>query len=183
MGKLKTISRWGFVIEDQYMMSKRNNGIILKQEGLNDKLTNRDHMVMLSIFHFMIGNTDWQVTRLHNLRLLRINDISEPAPYVIPYDFDYTGMVNASYAIPSPVLGIETLRERLYWGKCYTKEELEKAVDVFKEKKDQIFSLYENFDFFTKTSRNEALEYLKSFYKIIEDEKQWKYYFMDKCKG
>ena len=183
MGKMKTVSRWGFVIEDQYMMAKRNNGIIMKQEGLNDKLTNRDHMVMLSIFHFMIGNTDWQVARLHNLRLLRISDISESAPYVIPYDFDYTGMVNASYAIPSPVLGIETLRERLYWGKCYTKEELEKAIDGFKEKKDEIFSLYENFDLFSKTSKNEALDYLKSFYKIIENEKQWTYYFMDKCKG
>lgn len=180
--KMKTVTRWGFVIEDQYMMAKRLDGIIIKKEGLNDKVTNRDHMIMLSIFHFMIGNTDWQVARIHNLKLLRINDVSETAPYVIPYDFDYTGMVNASYAVPSPVLGIETLRERLFWGKCYTEEELENAIQVFIDKKEEIFKLYEDFELFSKISRNEALDYLNSFYKIIENKKQWKYHFMENCK-
>lgn len=101
--KIKTVTRYGFVIEDQYMVAKRLDGVIVKSMRLKDQSTNREHMVMLSIFHFLEENTDWQVARLHNLKLLRINKITETAPYVIPYDFDYTGMVNASYAIPSPI--------------------------------------------------------------------------------
>ena len=181
--KVKTVTRYGFVIEDQYMMAKRLNGIIIKKEGIRDQATNRQHMVMLSIFHFMEGNTDWQIARLHNLKLLRLNKVSESAPYVIPYDFDYTGMVNASYAIPSPILGIETLRERLFWGKCYSEEELQVAIEKFIQKKEAIYDLYQNFELFDKSSLKQAINYLDSFYKIIEDEKKWNYYFIKKCRN
>ena len=180
--KVKTVTRYGFVIEDQYMMSKRLDGMIIKNEGIRDKATNRGHIVMLSIFHFMMGNTDWQIARLHNLKLVKLNEITETAPYVIPYDFDHTGMVNASYSIPSPILGIETLRERLYWGKCYSEPELQTAIDQFILKKEAIYNLYQNFDLYDKGSKKGAMDYLDSFYKIIEDEKRWKYYFITKCR-
>ena len=180
--KVKTVTRYGFVIEDQYMMAKRLDGIIIKTNGLRDQSTSMPHIVMLSIFHFMIGNTDWQVARIHNLKLLKLNKITETAPYVIPYDFDYTGMVNASYAIPSPILGIETLRERLFWGKCYSEADLKTVIGIFMEKKEDIYDLYQSFELFDKNSLNQAVNYLDSFYKIIEDEKKWRYYFIDKCK-
>ncbi len=181
--KMKTVMRYGFVIEDQYMMAKRLDGVIVKSMGLKDQSTNREHMVMLSIFNFLEGNTDWQVARLHNLKLLRINKITETAPYVIPYDFDYTGMVNASYAIPSPILGIETLRERLYWGKCYPIDDIQKAINKFIDRKEAIYELYQNFELFDKSSLKQSIDYLDSFYTIIENEKKWTYYFIDKCRN
>ena len=181
--KVKTVTFYGFVIEDQYMMAKRLDGMIIKKEGIRDQSTNKEHIIMLSIFHFMIGNTDWQVPRLQNLKLLKLNEIIETTPYVIPYDFDHTGMVNASYSIPSPILGIESLRERLYWGKCYSEAELQAAIDKFINKKEAIYNLYENFGLFNKSSLREATDYLDSFYKIIEDEKKWKYYFINKCRN
>ncbi|MCG8311309.1 MAG: hypothetical protein MI975_28230 [Cytophagales bacterium] len=180
--KMKTVTRYGFVIEDQHMMAKRLDGVIIKKTGIRDQSTSRAHIVMLSIFHFMIGNTDWQVPRLHNLKLLKLNEIAETAPYVIPYDFDYTGMVDASYAIPSPILGIETLRERLYWGKCYSEQDLSIAINKFLEKKDAIYELYQDFDLFDKGSLKSSIDYLDSFYKIIEDEKKWKHYFVNNCR-
>ena len=180
--KVKTVTRYGFVIEDQYMMAKRLDGIIIKREGIRDQSTNKEHIIMLSIFQFMIGNTDWQVPRLHNLKLLKLNTVTETTPYVIPYDFDHTGMVDAAYSVPSPILGIETLRERLYWGKCYTEGELQLAINQFLNNKDAIYNLYQNFELFDKSSRNSSIEYLDSFYKIIENEKSWKYWFMDKCR-
>ena len=180
--KIKTVTRYGFVIEDQYMMAKRLNGFIINKTGIRDQSTNRAHIVMLSIFQFMMGNTDWQVPRLHNLKLLRLNVVSEPAPFVIPYDFDYTGMVDASYAVPSPILGIESVRERLYWGKCYSEEDLKNSVDKFLSKKESIYELYRDFDLFNKSSLQSSIDYLNSFYKIVEDEKKWKYHFINNCR-
>ncbi len=180
--KVKTTTNYGFVIEDQYMLANRLGGMMVKREGIRDNATNREQMVMLSIFQFMIGNTDWQVARLHNLKMLKINQITEPTPYVIPYDFDYTGMVNAAYAIPSPVLGIDNLRERLFWGKCFTEAELKMAIDQFFEKKEVLYDLYNNFEFFDKVSRKESIDFLNSFYDIIGDKKRWEYYFMKTCK-
>ncbi len=143
--KVKTVMRYGFVIEDQYMMADRLDGVIIKKEGIRDQSTNREQMVMLSIFHFMMGNTDWTVPRIHNLKLVKLNKITETAPYVIPYDFDYTGMVNASYAIPAPILGIQSVRERLYWGKCYSEAELQIAINNFIRHKEALYDLYQNF--------------------------------------
>jgi len=180
--KMKSVTQYGFVIEDQKIMADRLDGMIIKRTGLKDQVTNTEQIIMLSIFQFMMGNTDWQVAGLQNLKLLKINDFNEPAPYAIPYDFDYTGMVNASYAIPADILGIQNIRERLYWGKCYPQEDILVAIEKFNEKKEDIYQLYQNFVFFDKASLNYSISYLDSFYKIIENEKQWKHYFEDKCR-
>lgn len=181
--KVKTVTRYGFIIEDQYMMADRLDGVIIKKTGIRDQSTNREHIIMLSIFHFMMGNTDWTVPLIHNLKLLKLNNITETAPYVVPYDFDYTGMVDASYAIPAPILGIKSVRERLYWGKCYSEAELQIAISKFIRQKGTLYDLYQNFELFNKASLNYSINYLESFYKIIEDDKKWKYYFIKKCRN
>jgi len=180
--KMKTVTRYGFMIEDQYMLASRLEGVIVKKEGIRDQSTQRETMVMMSIFMYMIGNTDWNLPTLHNMKLLKLNDLTETAPYAIPYDFDYTGMVNADYAVPSPILGIETLRQRLFWGKCYSEAELSTGVKAFLAKKQELYSLYQDFSYFDKASLNESISFLDSFYKIIEDEKRWKQVFMKECK-
>ena len=179
--KMKPIIRYGFVIEDADFLAKRFNGFVLKSKGLADKATNLDQIVLLSLFEYMIGNFDWQVSAQQNLKLIKLFDINEPAPYVIPYDFDYSGLVNASYAIPSEKLGIESVLERLYFGKCYTEDELEKAIAIFLDRKEEIFALYYNFPLLNKASIKHSINYLESFYKIIENEKSWKYQFITKC--
>ncbi len=167
----KPVVQYGFVIEDQQIMADRLNALIIKKIVLLDQITNTEQIVMLSIFQFMIGNTDWQVAGLHNIKLLKIKEITEPMPYVIPYDFEFTGMVNASYAIPQPDLGIINIRERLYWGKCYLAEDLMAAIGKFIERKAAIYQLYRDFNLLDKESLNQSISYLNSFYKIIENEK------------
>lgn len=181
-GKFEAVTRYGFVVEDEYMMVRRLNGMILKSEGIQEQATNKKQIVMLSIFQFMIGNTDWQVDRLQNVNILKINEASEVTPYVIPFDFDYSGMVNASYATPSPVLGIKSFRERIYLGKCYTEEELKNTIGYFIQKRETIYTLYNQFEPFDESSLNQSIDFLDSFYKIIQDEKSWKNYFVSNCK-
>jgi hypothetical protein len=180
-GKLKPVTQYGFVLEEQKMMAQRLDGMIIKRKHIRDQACNLDEVIMVSIFQFMIGNTDWQIANLQNMRLVKLNDAAEPKPYAIPYDFDYTGMVNASYAIPSEILGIETIKERLYWGKCYPEEDIAAAIARFYNNKDAIYQLYQNFALFDKGSLKFSLAYLDSFYRIIEDEKRWKRYFIKNC--
>jgi hypothetical protein len=181
-GKAETVTRWGFVLENQYQMASRLEGVMVKSERIDEKNTNRQQMVMLAIFQFMIGNTDWQVSKLHNIYLLKLLTDTKAEPYAIPFDFDYTGMVNAAYATPSPVLGIESFRERLFWGKCYSRQELQNAIDVFIEKKEALYELYRNFEQFDETSLNESITFLDSFYDIIEDASKWENFFVDNCR-
>ena len=180
-GKMKPVTQYGFVIEEDKVMAERLGGMIIKRKHIRDQACDLDEVIMLSIFQFMVGNTDWQIANLQNMRLVMLNDAMEPKPYAIPYDFDYTGMVNASYAIPAEVLEIENVRERLYWGKCYEEADIAAAIDRFYKNKEAIYQLYQNFTLLDKGSLKYSLTYLDSFYKIIEDEKRWKRYFIDRC--
>ena len=179
--KMKPIKRYGFVIEDQHMLARRKNGIIIKSKGLKDEVTERQQMVLISVFQYMIGNTDWQVAALQNLKLLKLMQYDKPEPYVIPYDFDYTGLVNASYAIPSDKLPIDKITERLYWGSCYTEAEFREAIDVFQAKKEAIYKQYEEFPYFTEYSLKYSKHYLDGFYKIINDQRSWQAQFRAGC--
>lgn len=179
--KMKPIQRFGFVIEDQHLLARRKNGIIIKPSGLKDEVTQRDQMVLVSVFQYMIGNTDWQVAARQNLKLVKLLDFKEPNPYVVPYDFDYTGMVNAVYAVPADVLGIDKITERIYWGQCYTREEFKKAIDQHLDRKEEIYALYNEFEYFDNNSRSQSINYLNSFYKIIENDKSWQLIFMKGC--
>lgn len=181
-GKAETVTRWGFVLEDQYDMASRLDGVMVKSERVDEKNTNRQQMVMLAIFQFMIGNTDWQVSKLHNIYLVKLLADTKAEPYPVAFDFDYTGMVNAAYATPSPVLGIESFRERLFLGKCYSKQELQNSINVFIDKKEALYQLYQNFEQFDEVSLNESISFLNSFYDIIEDESKWEQFFIDNCR-
>ena len=130
----------------------------------------------------MIGNTDWQLENLQNLVLLKINDPHQPEPYPIPYDFDFTGLVDAHYAIPAPVLELSSIRERKYWGRCYSEEELRETFAYFLDKKDEIYALFLNNELLNKNSQNWCRSYLDSFYAIAGNERTWKRNFMENCR-
>ena len=90
-------------------------------------------------------------------------------PYVVPYDFDYAGFVNAPYAIPNEGLGITSVTQRLYRGFARTMDELKANLNIFKEKKDTIMSYLTNFPLLNVKDKRDMTRYLEEFYEIIDD--------------
>ncbi len=80
-------------------MARRNGCEILEVERIPQERTNRHKINVLSVFQYMIGNTDWSVRALHNVVLLKEDPTA--LPIVVPYDFDWCGLVNAPYAVPA----------------------------------------------------------------------------------
>ncbi|HET7002328.1 MAG TPA: hypothetical protein VFI33_13495, partial [Puia sp.] len=105
--KQKTINEYGFLLEDLKDVAARNNCTEWKRNKLNTEQTDRRQMTMVAIFEYMIGNTDWAVTVDHNTRLILSKDDTMSKPFVVPYDFDYSGLVNTYYSIPDEKLEIE----------------------------------------------------------------------------
>ena len=128
-----------------------------------------------ALFQFMVGNTDWS-TKLapddsdccHNGRVL-----SPPGEslgwMVVPYDFDQSGIVNPRYAAPAPQLGISTVRQRLYRGRCIHNDHLDGVIRLFTERRAELEEAL-----FPDGIRNvrSAAGYIASFYRIINDAKQ-----------
>jgi len=128
-----------------------------------------------ALFQFMVGNTDWSVKMApedsdccHNGRVL-----SPPGEslgwMVVPYDFDQSGIVNPRYAAPAPQLGISTVRQRLYRGRCIHNDQLDGVIGLFNERRAELEEAL-----FPDGIRNvkSAAGYIASFYRTINDAKQ-----------
>jgi len=100
-----TFTRFAFLIEDDSRMAARNGGRIhdWKSGQLDPRLLEKDHAILVDIFQFMIGNTDWSGVQMHNMELFRYPN---GRPSTVPYDFDFSGIVDARYAVPDPILPI-----------------------------------------------------------------------------
>jgi hypothetical protein len=112
----RTVARYGIFLEDDDEMARRNGGKILPMVGGGLDEMDPAQLDLVTLFQYLIGNTDWSVIMIHNIRLIQV----EGSPYFVPvaYDFDWSGVVNATYARPDPKLGTRHVRERVYRGAC-----------------------------------------------------------------
>jgi len=171
-----------FLIESDKALAKRNNCSELKNTRSHSEYTDRYQMTIVAIFQYMIGNTDFGVSANHNIILIQPAKDSTARPIVVPYDFDYAGIVDAYYAVPNEGLEIENVRQRLYRGYPRTQEELNEALAIFKKQKEKIYSLVNNFELLTEKNRKNIIEYLDDFYKTINNSSQVKNIFIEQAR-
>ncbi len=181
-GKFKPNTRFAFIIEEAKSLAARHHAVLYDKQMLSPKRTQWQHMILVDLFQYMIGNTDWSVPGLHNIKLIKIQDLNEPSPYAIPYDFDYTGLVNTIYAVPPEILPIESVTQRLYRGFCPTPQELNQTLEIFKDYQQEILELYANSSYLDSRHRKEAINYLNEFFNIIDQPNRVKKNILQNCR-
>jgi hypothetical protein len=177
--KKKSFTQHAFLIEDEKALAKRNNCKILKIEHISRDYTDRQQMILVYMFEYMIGNTDYGFTVNHNTVLIQSTEDSTSKPFVVPYDFDYSGFVNANYAVPADGIEIADVRQRYYMGFMLTMNELNNVTTIFNNKKDDIYPLINNFQLLTEKNRKDIINYLDDFYKTINNSKESKSIFIN----
>ena len=118
------IARIGYFLEDLSDVAKRNAmsnahmGALVPVTQLEPSAAAR-----VAIFEYMISNYDWSMRAgpkgeecCHNSRLLSDTPNGPLTP--VPYDFDFSGLVEAPYAGPPEGIPIDDLRQRSYRGYC-----------------------------------------------------------------
>ena len=167
--KIKPVNQFAFLIEPMDAFCKRLDCVELKTQKVTQKSMRPEVMNRMAIFNYMIGNTDWSVPIRHNVIVVAQPKAGRPdLAIVIPYDFDYAGMVNAEYAVPFPNLGIESVRERRYVGVCRTKEEFISALQEFTGKKAEIYKMINEFPYLMPKSKKDIINFLGGFYSGVE---------------
>ena len=168
-GKKKTIKENAFLVERMKDLAKRNDCSVVKKKNISYNATDRQQMTLVDIFEYMIGNTDWGVSTSHNIRLLHSKSDSLSLAYVIPYDFDYSGLINADYAKPNPKLNISNVQERLYRGFPRTINEINEALNLFKKQESNFYSLINNCSLLNSRTKKNLTDYLDSFFDLIKN--------------
>jgi hypothetical protein len=180
--KAKPVTNYAFAIEPTDDVAKRLKFSEVKEEKVLTEQTNRAQTTLVTLFQYMIGNTDWAVPIKHNVKLFRPVDSAITNPYVIPYDFDYSGIVFTSYAIPYEGLPISSVLDRYYLGFPRTIEEIMLVLDVLSEKREALKKTIQDFAYLNKTHKAQMIDYLEGFYALVQTEKQIKFQFIDNAR-
>ena len=171
-----TGTRWAMFIEDDSDVAKRMEGRTVELPRLLFKDVDTDTLMPMMIFQYMIGNTDFSIYALHNVRLVQRPDKSI---HPVPYDFDFSGLVHAPYAAPMRELMITSVRDRVYRGPCRRLEQIDPYIANFVAKKDQLLALTDSIPGMDKSSREDARSYLGDFYSAIKTTKDVRRLFVE----
>ena len=160
-----TGTRSAMFVEDVDDVAKRMEGRTVALPRLLFKDVDADMLMPMMLFAYMIGNTDFSIFALHNVKIVQRPDKSL---HPVPYDFDFSGLVRAPYAAPDRALILPSVRDRLYRGPCRRQEQVDPYVANFVAKKDLLLGLPASIPGLSKESRDDAQSYLQGFYSSIK---------------
>lgn len=183
-GRDKDRTRYGFIIEHKKRLAKRLGIEPLILENTSSKALWPEYTNLVSVFHYMIGNTDFSPIAgpddvcCHNHVLLGAEG---ELMYSVPYDFDQSGLVDAYHGITNPRFKLRNAKQRLYRGRCRNNEQLDATIALFNGRRDSISKLVDEQEGLEERTRYEIRKFLDKFYDTINSPKQVQRHFIKKC--
>jgi len=173
---------YGILLEEEDQMAKRNNAVLMEGKLVKPQQTLVDDFLNMSVFEYLIGNTDWSVQYLQNVKLIARDSLSIPS--TIPYDFDHSGIVGAPYALPAPELMMSSTRERRYRGYCMNDmKQFDNVLSRYQQLKDDFYKVYRENTMIEEGYLKSTVKFLDDFYKTINDPKRLKSEFQYPCRS
>ncbi|MEM1215897.1 MAG: hypothetical protein AAGJ82_09450 [Bacteroidota bacterium] len=166
-GQLDGFERYGFLIENTRELMNRLKGEEI-EEGAYSPVTAFDQEAtqMHAMFQYLIGNSDYSVPVLRNIKLLRRSIDGRLVP--VGYDFDFAGFVDAPYALPATHLGQLAIRQRIYLGTYAEDAALQRTIEHFLTKQKALLSIIDDTRALSATYRRDLREYILTFYEQME---------------
>jgi hypothetical protein len=178
---------FGFLVEDDSEMAKRNHLEKLDMPRAPLEQLEPLESSRFALFEYLIGNTDFAQLSgptkdrcCHNSVLIGENPQSKL--FTVPYDFDSSGLVDTYYAVPSPVLHISSNRERVYRGFCANNATLEAARREFLHLEPQILELARADSRLVSGSREYVGDYLSKGFEVLREDGKFAREVTAKCR-
>jgi len=175
----KLFTRYSFFIENEDRLAKRIDSEIFEKE-INADEVDRENFKKMSVFQYMIGNTDWHINSMKNIILMQ-PEKGGSAPYAIPYDFDFSAFVDAGYTINKDVQEDVMSSRRVFRGICLQLVEYNKIFDMFRKLKPAFEAEIRRHKAISDASKEKLISLLNSFYKEINNETLKKQIFLSPC--
>ncbi len=159
----------GFLIEPDKVISQRLGMSERKLYNLQQDSICFESYSMAAAFNYLIGNRDWSVTASRNAKLFYQPDLGRYV--VIPYDFDYSNIVGASYRRETLPKIMKHPFDRIYTGEYFGDRAgsmLKTFAEFEKPILETIFSAANPID---PSSRTRIRNYCKSWFDMIRKAK------------
>ena len=119
----------------------------------------------VTLFQYLVGNTDYSMYFGHNVVSV---DTGENRIVPVPYDFDWSGVVNARYAKPAPEIGTRSVRERVYRGVCRPDVDYAAHYAALLSHREEMTALIRGQEGLNDDEQRETLEYLDEAWLIFQ---------------
>lgn len=162
----QSFQRFGILLENTKEMTQRVGGEVVETMGIPLAQYNKEQLNLLTVFQFMIGNEDYRLKYLRNVKMVKMPNGQIQA---IPYDFDASGLVNAAYAQPDKDLRLETVLQRNFTGCFKNKKERAATIDYVLSKKEDLLQTIQDVNQLDPASKAQATQYIVDFFDIIEN--------------
>ncbi|WP_309662064.1 hypothetical protein [Sphingomonas sp.] len=166
-------TRFGFFLEEANDVGARNGWRrAVTGDRIPAALLSPADSARVAMFEYMIGNMDWSMRAgpvgegcCHNSRLFARASGGGYVP--VPYDFDYSGLVNPPYAV-SPSGG--SVLRRQYMGYCAFNAQALAAAGLLRAQRGPLLAVLGQAPL-DEGVRRKAAAYLASFYNDIADDR------------
>jgi len=179
--KADTLQKFAFFIEREKHLAQRLKGDEIETEKVHPDRLDPFQTCLVDLFEYMIGNTDYSIYERHNMVIVS-NKTGQPPFIPVPYDFDWSGLVSASYAVPNPKFNTSDVKVRIYRGLKRDRETVDRAIRLFNERKQEIYRVFESYELLEQNERKQIARYLDEFYWTINNEAQVRVEFFERAR-
>ena len=175
------VSRTGFFIEDIDDVARRNGMVkVHTADRIPLSMLDSRAAARFAVFSYMIGNLDWSMRAgpagegcCHNARLIGPSQ-SAARLLSIPYDFDFSGLVDAPYAEVPDGIGVTSVRQRAYRGYCAFNADASAVASEMSRRRAEFTGLFGTVPGMDERTRNRATAYITGFFGDIDSGKIFK---------
>ncbi|MBB4078211.1 hypothetical protein GGR28_000812 [Lewinella aquimaris] len=156
-----------FLVEAEEQLAARYGAIVVESDQVSTRGLQREAYLNMCLFNYMVLNTDWNVFNLHNVECLQLTESRELIP--IPYDFDYSGVVGTTYAVPHDAHNLRSVQQPKWLGRHVTEEELSAALLPFLDARARMVDHVNSCHDLHPGHQKRILDRLTEFYELIEN--------------
>lgn len=183
------ISRVGYFMEDLGDVAKRNG---MKETKAPNMIPAADlsppDAARYALFQHMIANHDWSMRAgpagkdcCHNAEL--IGPLAPGATVPVPYDFDFSGFVDAPYATPPDALHIASVRQRVYRGYCADNADVLAVARQMRDARPQMIAAVTSTPGLDSQRASRAISFLDGFFADIASDQAVTDRLLRRCVG
>lgn len=149
------------LVEHEEEIAARLQAKPVQEWGIANDRFQADQVALMSLFQYMIGNTDWDLQSCRNILVLQPLDSSKMV--TVPFDFDFSGLVSAPYASPNSESGLRHVQDRYLMAKGMDQDAMLRAKDTILAAKPALMRWCENVRMSAESSTY-MHEYLELFF-------------------
>ncbi len=164
------------LIEDEADYINRTGAKVLARGKISPSRMDRKAFAKMVFFQNMICNTDFSILNKHNVKIAKIPNREKLI--AIPYDFDYSGFVDHSYAVPHDIVPIDNVHERYVFQHCkLSDKEYEETKTFFLSIEQQLYDICDGAAYMDERTIKDSKRYIKTFFDDLRKSKRMKRQF------